>query len=480
MNPSQRSRSVQQARVCRHASNADSFAFFNLLTGPQLLDRVEAQLPAHRERKFPPTETLSMFLAQVLSADGSCQQALDDVLVKRVVAGLEPGSTDTGAYCKARARLPLSMVSTLARETGAVVAGETPLWWRWRGRRVRRVDGTTITLADTQENQAEYPQPASQEQGLGFPVLRLVVLLCLATGALIDAAMGPCEGKGSDEQSLFRELLDALESGDVLVADAFYPTYFLLCELVRGGVDGVFEQFGARRRSTNFSLGEGLGVKDHLITLPKPKRPEWMSQWEYDQFPTTLKVRELKAGGKILVTTFLDPKETSKREVAALLRRRWHVELDLRNIKTTLGMEQLRCKTPEMARKELWVYLLAYNLIRLLMAQSALLADQIPRQLSFKHSVQIWLAWQQRGGETDDPRAIQTLLILIAGPRVGLRPGRIEPRAVKRRPKPFSRLTQPRKVAQEQVREHGHPRKWRRARACDSGRQPAVSQSESA
>ena len=238
-----------------------------------------------------------------------------------------------------------------------------------------------------------------EKAGLGFPMLRLVVLLCLATGALIDAAMGPCEGKGSDEQSLFRELLDALESGDVLVADAFYPTYFLLCELVRGGVDGVFEQFGARRRSTDFTRGEHLGANDHLIDLVKPKRPEWMSPWEYDQFPATLKVRELKAGGKILVTTFLDPKETSKREVAALLRRRWHVELDIRNIKTTLGMEQLRCKTPEMARKELWVYLLAYNLIRLLMAQSALLADQIPRQLSFKHSVQVWLAWQQRGGD---------------------------------------------------------------------------------
>ena len=186
-----------------------------------------------------------------------------------------------------------------------------------------------------------------------------------------------------------------------------------------------------------------------------------MGQWEYDQVPTTLKVRELKAGGKILVTTFLDPKETSNREVAALLRRRWNVELDIRNIKTTLGMEHLRCKTPEMARKELWVYLLAYNLIRLLMAQSALLADQIPRQLSFKHSVQIWLVWQQRGADTDDGACIHALLVLIAGPRVGLRPGRIEPRAVKRRPKPFSRLMQSRKAAQQEVREHGHPKKQR-------------------
>jgi hypothetical protein len=461
MHPSQRPSSGQPARVSHYAGNADSYAFFNLLTGPHLLERVEAHLPAHRERRFPPTQTLSMFLAQVLSADGSCQQVLNDSLVKRVMAGLDPGSSDTGAYCKARARLPLALVSSLARETGALVAGEVPGWWLWRGRRVRLVDGTTVTLPDTKDNQLKYPQPASQKDGLGFPVLRLVVLLCLATGALIDAAMGACQGKGSDEQSLFRDLLDCLESGDILVADAFYPTYFLLCELVRGGVDGVFEQFGARRRSTNFSLGERLGEKDHLITLLKPERPEWMSPWEYDQFPATLKVRELKAGGKILVTTFLDPKETSKREVAALLRRRWAVELDIRNIKTTLGMEQLRCKTPEMACKELWVYLLAYNLIRLLMAQSALLADQIPRQLSFKHSVQIWLAWQQRGAATDDPVVINALLVLIAGPRVGLRPGRIEPRCVKRRPKPFSRLMVPRAAARQQVREHGHPKKQR-------------------
>lgn len=156
-------------------------------------------------------------------------------------------------------------------------------------------------------------------------------------------------------------------------------------------------------------------------------------------------------------------KETSKREVAALLRRRWHVKLDLRNIKTTLGMEPLRCKTPEMARKELWVYLLAYTLIRLLKAASALLAHQIPRQLSFKHSVQVWLAWQQRDAAPDDSLAINALLLLIAGPRVGLRPGRIEPRAVtvQRRLGAFAPLMRPRTLAEQQVREHGHPPKER-------------------
>jgi hypothetical protein len=431
MHPSQRPVTQQQRRVQHYVGNADSYALFNLLTGPQLLDRVEALLPDHRERLFPPTETLSMFVAQALSEDGSCRQAVNDAMVKRVIGGLKPGSTGTGGYCKARGRLPETMISTLARETGAIVAGDSPSWWRWRGRRVRLVDGATVTLPDTEDNQAAFPQSSSQQAGLGFPICRLVALLCLGSGALLDAALGPCEGKGSDEQSLLREILDALQSEDILLGDAFYATYFLLCELAGGGVDGLFEQYGARKRSTDFSKGKRLGARDHLIELHKPKnKPDWMSQYEYDQAPPTLTVREFQAGGKILVTTFLCPKENPKRVLLALYRQRWNAELDLRNIKTTLGMEHLRCKTPEMARKELWVYLLAYNLIRLLMAQAALLADQIPRQLSFKHTVQIWLSWQHRGGSTHDAVCINALLVLIAEPRVGLRPGRVEPRAL--------------------------------------------------
>jgi hypothetical protein len=462
MHPSHHPVSGQQQRVRHYASNADSYTMFNLLTGPQLFDRVEALLPEHRERLFPPTETLSMFLAQALSADGSCQQVVNDAMVKRVIGGLKPGSTDTGGYCKARSRLPVSMVSTLARESGGIVAEEAASWWHWRGRRVRLVDGATVTLADTEANQAAYPQSSSQKPGLGFPICRLVALLCLASGALLDGAVGPCQGKGGDEQSLLREMLDSLESGDILLGDAFYATYFLFWELIRGGVDGLFEQHGARKRSTDFSKGETLGVRDHLIVLTKPKKkPDWMSPVEYDQAPDTLTVREFQAGGKIMVTTFLCPKETPKHLLKALYRQRWNVELDLRNIKTTLGMEHLRCKTPEMAIKELWVSLLAYNLIRLLMAQAALLADQIPRQLSFKHTVQIWMAWQQRGGGTHEAMSINALLVLIAEPRVGLRPGRVEPRAVKRRPKPFPLLTKPRAEAREYIRENGHPKKQR-------------------
>jgi hypothetical protein len=462
MHASRRPALEQQEPIQRRVAETDAYAFFNVLTSSQLLDGVEALLPAHRERLFPPTETLSMFLAQVLSADGSCRQAVDEAAIKRIIGGLPRCAASTSAYCQARARLPTQVISTLARQVGGMIGAGAPSWWHSWNRPVRLVDGATMTMADTAPNQAVYPQPSSQKPGLGFPICRMVALICLCSGALLDAATGPCEGKGSDEQTLLRGMLDALEADDILLGDAFYPTYFLLCELMQRGVDGVFEQYGARKRSTDFKAGEKLGPRDHLVVLEKPKkRPDWMTPEQYARAPATLKVREFAAGGKIMVTTFLDAKAAPKNKLKALYLRRWNVELDLRNIKTTLGMARLRCKTPEMVVKELWVYLLAYNLIRLLMAQAALLADQVPRQLSFKHTVQVWLSWQQRGGATSDGVCILAVLSLIAEPRVGLRPGRIEPRALKRRANAYPLLTKPRKAARAEVREHGHPKKQR-------------------
>ncbi len=460
MHLSQRSCAHQQKRVSSHAENSDSYTFFNVLTAPEFLDQMDSSLPEHRERLFPPTETLSMFLAQAMSADRSCQSAVDDAAIKRLIGGLPICSTHTGAYCRARQRIPLEMVSKLTCHTGRLMAADIPEAWQWRGRPVRLVDGATVTLPDTADNQDVYPQPRSQEPGLGFPLCRLVGIICLASGAVLNAATGPCKGKGSDEQSMLRSMLDTLQTGDILLGDAFYATYFLLCALEAKGVDGVFEQHGARRRSTDFRLGQRLGQRDHLIDLRKPKKkPDWMSQADYDQTPDTLTVRELCTSGKILVTTLLCPKDTSKAALKALYRDRWHVELDLRNIKTTLGMEMLSCRTPAMAEKEIWTYLLAYNLIRLLMAQAARLADLLPRQLSFKHTLQLWIAWRHTTPENYNDKKLEGLFVLIAQQQVGKRPGRIEPRAVKRRPKPFPLLTKPRQEARAEVQKNGHPKK---------------------
>lgn len=453
----------QTRAVQRHVQNCtqqpDADVFFNLLTGPRLLERAEALAPPHRNRLFPPMKVLSMFCTQVLSADGSCQQAVDAEALQRMAHGLPPCRSDTGGYCKARKRLPTDIPRTLARETGALVSDAIPKHWQWQNRRVWLVDGTIVSMPDTLANQIRWPQSATQAPGLGFPHCRLVGLIGLGSGALCDAVIAPCEGKGSDEQTLLRQLLPHLEAGDVLVGDAFFPTYFLLCALVAAGIDGVFEQFGARRRTTNFAVGQKLGPRDHLIVLPKPECPEWLSTADYARVPATLTVRELAAGGKILVTTLLSPNGYPKSAINALYRQRWSVELDLRNIKTTLGMDRLSCKTPAMVEKEIWIYLLAYNLIRLLMAQSALLADQIPRQLSFKHAVQLWTLWQQYRDALATASDLMALLAMMAEQRVGLRPGRIEPRALKRRLRNFPLLMQPRALARQDVRLHGHPKK---------------------
>src|SRR3972149_2542393 len=460
MNINRRACAHQQRRVHRHAETSDGYDFFNLLTGPELMDEVESLLPPHRERLFPPTETLSLFLEQALSADRSCQKAVNTAAIKRLVGGLLVCSTHTGAYCRARQRLPIEMIECLVHHTGRLITGQSLQAWQWQGRPVRLVDGTTVAMPDTSANQAAYPQPHSQRPGVGFPLCRLVGILCPGGGGGLNAAIGRYQGKGSDEQALLRSILDTVESGDILLGDAYFATYFLLCTLRERGIDAVFEQQGARRRSTDFRRGQSLGSRDHLIELIKPTiKPDWMAQADYDQAPDSLKVRELHTGGKILVTTLLCPKQTPKPALKALYRDRWHVELDLRNIKTTLGMEMLSCKTPAMVEKEIWVYLLAYNLIRLMMAQAALLVDRLPRELSFKHTLQLWVAWDhyETGNDDHDKRAV--LFVLIAQQQVGNRPGRIEPRAVKRRPKPYPLLTQPRCIARENVRENGHPKK---------------------
>lgn len=449
------------ARVQYHAKHSNAFDIFNALTHDDIFARLEGELPPHRERLFPPTETLSMFVSQVLSADTSCQYAVDQAASTRLLSGLPLCSTATGGYCQARSRLPLALIKQLSQHVAGCIQTQTPPSWLWHSRRVRIIDGTTLTMPDTPANQAAYPQQTNQKPGLGFPICRVVAAFNRADGALVDAAIGGYHGKGSHEQALLRELLDSFESGDVILGDALYCTYFLITELHVRGMDGVFEQHGARRRSTDFRRGTRLGPKDHLITLTKPKRkPHWMSAQDYDRAPDHVTVRETRAGGKILVTTMCDARAWPKQQIKALYQQRWDVELNFRHLKETLNMAPLRSKTPRMNEKQLWVTLLAYNLIRWLMLHSAKLADIVPRTLSFKHSVQMLrcantLGLAARPG--DD--LIEPMLRLVAQQRVGDRPGRIEPRAVKRRPKPYGLLMMPRKQARESIRQYGHPQR---------------------
>jgi Transposase DDE domain len=442
----------RKEHIGRRARGTEAVDFFNLLTAPELLETTESHLPEHRERLYPPTVALSMFMRQALNADGSCQKAVNGWAAQRAAEGLGVQSIRTGAYCKARQRLPAAMVMALTRETGRLVSARAQVPWRWRGRAVKLVDGTGISMPDTPENQACYPQPHSQAPGVGFPLARVIGVICLGTGALIDAAIGPHAGKGSSELGLLRSLGAAFSPGDVVLADAFYCNYFVIARLLAAGVDVLFEQHGAR--ITDFRRGTLLGQRDHSVRWRKPQRPRWMTAQHYATFAEEVTVREVKVDGQVLITSLLNQRKVRKSELNQLYARRWNVELDLRNIKTTLGVEVLRCQTPQMVEKELWVHLLAYNLIRLLMAQAALKAHVHPRELSFKHTVQLWTEWTgHRASLTVDT---ETLFRLIAQPTVGNRSGRIEPRARKRRPKPYPWLKVPRAEAREHVRAYGH------------------------
>ena len=442
----------RRSSIGRRARATEAVEFFNVLTSPELLATTEALLPEHRERLYPPTVALSMFMRQVLEADGSCQKAVNGWAAQRAADGLSPCSVRTGGFCRARQRLPLEMVSALTRETGRLLSDKAPAQWLWRGRAVKLVDGTGISMPDTPGNQALYPQPNTQAPGVGFPLARLVMVICLATGAALDAAIGPHSGKGTGELALVRRLLAGFCPGDVMLADALYCNYFLIATLMGAGVDVLFEQNGSR--ITDFRRGQSLGTRDHLVRWPKPARPEWMTPEQYACFSDELTVREVKVAHQVLVTTLLDHRKVSKDDLSALYARRWNVELDLRNLKTTTGMDVLSCQTPQMNEKQLWVHLLAYNVIRLLMAQAACNAGIDPRELSFKHTVQLWTEWVSRGlsAATDGGR----LFTLIAQCRVGNRAGRIEPRMRKRRPKPYPWLKVPRAQARRKIEKHGH------------------------
>lgn len=458
MGNSNRRSTASQRRVSDFARRVDANRFFNLLTGPELLETVEATLPEHRERCYPPTVTLSMFLGQALSADSSCQKAVTNFTVSRQMMGLETGCIGTSGYCLARKRLPQEMVCALARQTGKLLDRQAPEEWLWKGRPVKLVDGTTVLLPDTEANQMRYPQHGSQTPGAGFPIMRMVGVMSLSTGAVLDVAMGPWSGKGTGEYGLFRRIREAFVEGSIMLGDRYYCSYFLIADMLKRGVDVLFEQHGAR--DTDFRRGKRLGTQDHLVRWTKPKvRPDWMSLEEYRDHPAEITVREVKVGKKVLVTTFLSRRETPKAALGELFGQRWQVELDLRNIKTTLGMEALSCKTPEMCEKEVWIYMLAYNLIRLLMAEAALHAGLLPRQLSFKHTMQVWIAWSQCQFLTGAAENAVVLFELIAEKQVGKRPGRVEPRAVKRRPKPYPRLQGHRSAAREQIRKYGHGEK---------------------
>lgn len=423
-----------------------------MLSGAQLRQALAAEAGAYRERFYPPLQTLALFLEQVLESDQACQDAVARHLSERTALGLAPCSLNTGPYCKARGRLALGLIRCLQRQVASNLEGVQPLAWKWHGREVKLLDGTTVSMPDTRSNQALYPQSAEQAPGLGFPLARVVGVIALGHGALLDWAMGPGVGKGTGEQALLRQIEGCLHAGDIALADRYFCTYFTLARLQQKGVDVVMRQHAHRK--VDFRAGRRLGPRDHVVLWHKPQRPDWMDEPTYAQMPEALTVRECKVRGRVLVSTLLDAQRVTTVELDALYQSRWHIELDLRSIKAVMQMDILRCKTPAMVQKEVAAHLLGYNLVRALMARAARLADVLPRALSFKGALQVVRAFSEVLRLNPAARLsvmLAHLLGAIASLRLAQRPNRVEPRAVKRRPKPHRLLTVPRSVARAQL-----------------------------
>lgn len=401
---------------------------------------------------YAPLRTLGLFVGQALSADGACQDAVGRNLSERTARGAAQCSLNTGPYCRARQRLPVELPVEMQRTVAVRLESAQPRAWRWRGRSVKLLDGTTVSMPDTEANQEAFPQSRAQQPGLGFPIARVVAILSLGTGAVLDWAMGACQGEDTSEQALFRELLDALDPGDVLLADGYHCTYWSLALLREHGVDVLMPQHASR--AYDFRRGKRLGRGDHIVQWRCPPPPPWMDKHTYAAMPETLEVREVKLNGRVLVTTLLDSQLASPAELHQLYRSRWNIEVDLRSIKAEMGMDILRCKTPEMIRKEVAVHLLAYTLVRAVMAQAASLADVLARALRFKGTTQILNAFQQQLRHSAGARVrimIAHVLGAVAMLRLPWRPDRVEPRAVKRRPKPHRLLSVPRPAARRQI-----------------------------
>ena len=444
-------------QVLRSFVHDDGSRFGQVLSNEQIEHAAQRQklafgTGAHDIYSLP--LTLWAFITQVTSESKSCVAAVARVLAWLASQGRPGAAAGTGAYCKARAKLTELFLWFLTCDVGRQLEEQALDDWRWHGKRVVMVDGSTLSMPDTPANQEAYPQSRSQQPGVGFPIMRWVALLGLATGAVLDSAFGPYRGKQTGEAALFRALLPSLRRGDVVLADRYYCSYWLIALLLAQGVDVVFRKHHLRH--TDFRRGHRLGRNDHIVTWTKPECPEWMDAATYAGLPDTLALREMRTqlatpGCRVkqivVITTLNDPETFPAADILELYHQRWHAELDLRSIKTQMKMDILRCKTPDMVHKEIWAHLLAYNLVRKVMAQAALEHRRTPRQISFAGAVQTLNEFRPivlLASDAQQSELTRCILAAIARHRVGNRPNRCEPRKVKRRPKGYSRLLIPR------------------------------------
>ena len=441
----------QQAHVLSAKPLPQLEKLFAFLLPPGLLAQTE-EGPNSRERVYSVQTTFWAFLWQALNPKAPCREAVRQIQALYCLAGSEVHlKDDNSGFCQARRRLPLDTLQR-ARQAAADHA-EKLMSKPWHGWRPKVVDGTTCNLNDTPSNQAAYPQSANQTPGCGFPLLKLVGVFSLCSGALLGYATG---SKHQSELALLYRLRNLFQSGDLLLADRGFASYVLMALLELLGVPCVFRLHGSR--PDDLRQGLRLGKKDRLHIWSRPShKPRYLPVSLWRRVPAELTVRVLQYQLNVpgfrtrkitLMTSLTDAQEYPAAELAELYARRWKIELWWRDLKTSMGMEVLRCRTPGMVHKELEMYLIGYNLIRGLMAEAAVIHDQPLDRISFKGSVDAVRQYSPLIATTRSSKKrknlVRQLLQTLARDLVPDRPGRYEPRAVKRRPKPYPRLNKPR------------------------------------
>jgi hypothetical protein len=443
----------------RRQAAAMEFGQMQALFG-QYLQWPEPFGSTQRERVYTHGRVFWIFLAQVLAADGACAFAVQSFLawLKRVTG--KDASPRTGAYCTARKRLALEHIKALHAPLVDTLDGASNLFW---GRRVLVVDGSSLSMPDTHANQDAWPQPSAQKPGCGFPVMRIAGLFSLGTGIWRALAIGAL---AVSERALFRSLWDHFEPGDIALADTGFCSYADYVLLERNGVDSLM--LNHQRRTKGLREIKKLGKDDRLVHWFKGKlRPNWLSKEQWDDLPEVFLVREItvhvdvpgfRTKTLVIATTLRDPNAYPAEEIAALYRRRWAIELYFRDIKTSMGVDVLRCKTPERVEKELWMHVIAYNLVRALMLDAAHKHHALLDRISFKgtcDAIRNWAPVIAQANKKQRKTLIAAMLHAIARNLVPHRPNRTEPRAKKRRPKNYQLMTKPRHVFQEcQHRSH--------------------------
>ena len=443
----------ERLRVSRHSISQLGNCFGQFIPNSELSNKSKGKFS--RRRLFSKENTFWAFFSQILDADSGCREVIRKVQAYAALRSLKIPSSSTAAYCQARNKLDQeSLENILSHTSNSLVSqGANNLW---KNRRVIVADGTGVSMPDTMDNQSQWPQSSNQKPGCGFPQARICACFCLHSGALLSYQLGSTK---NGELSLLRQQMDIFNPGDIFLGDKGFCSYYDVSMFQQRNVDSVIS-LARRIPETDTTAIKVLGSGDLLIHWKKPK---WVKQLSYDKetwekLPEMLTLRQIKVTVNIpgfrvksyyIVTTLTDPKQYPAEDIADLYRERWDVELFFRDIKTTMGMDILRCRTPKMIEKEIIMHFIVYNSIRMLMLKAAKKSPQPSRKISFKASIQALRQWEpsfnQAGiNDSEKKRLFAALISTIGNTRLYIRPERREPRCLKRRPKPFGLLTAPR------------------------------------